>query len=510
MDARSKTQSIEYLKAVLDTSFGQEETQEAIVPDSYPDVAQIVSVEGNVILRSKEADAGRVSASGAVLVSVVYEPEGEAGLRSLGLTIPFNAGLDVAEVTDNSKLSVVANLASIDARMINSRKVLVKADVLVGLQAYEPAAMQCVVDLEEVEDQGLHLQREEMELCFVSALREKTFVVADDFALPAGRPAVGQVLKSRVRLLTDDVKSVGSKLIFKGYAGVEVLYTAAGSDEVHQVEFTASFSQMLELEEEAPEANHEIDLMLNNLYVEEARGEDGGIAIELHMLAQAVEKRISVVPYLSDAYSTKFDLNIKQIEQQVESLDPTEELTAEIRESIELGQGVLRVLDSGICIGKTHVSQEGGKLTISVPVTLSVLYSTEDGRVAGLTRRFEAGTQIDMRANRTYGARAHGGSEIQILPGANGLEVRIPIQFQVWPCKRFRFSAIDHVNWDEENPKDTGALPSVVVYHAQGGETLWYMAKRYSSTGQQILQANSLEEDMVPYPGQLFIIPKAR
>jgi len=54
------------------------------------------------------------------------------------------------------------------------------------------------------------------------------------------------------------------------------------------------------------------------------------------------------------------------------------------------------------------------------------------------------------------------------------------------------------------------SLPSVVVFHAEGGESLWHLAKRYCSTEALIVAANGLGEDAVPYPGQLFIIPKAR
>ncbi|MCL2369022.1 MAG: DUF3794 domain-containing protein, partial [Oscillospiraceae bacterium] len=97
MEAKLKTEEIEYLRLVLDTSFTQEETAETIVPDAYPDMDRVVDVEGNITLKSKEAGSGRVSVSGAVAVSVVYAPEGEGGLRCLELNLPFTAGLDAAE-----------------------------------------------------------------------------------------------------------------------------------------------------------------------------------------------------------------------------------------------------------------------------------------------------------------------------------------------------------------------------------------------------------------------------
>jgi len=138
-----------------------------------------------------------------------------------------------------------------------------------------------------------------------------------------------------------------------------------------------------------------------------------------------------------------------------------------------------------------------------------VVYVAEDGRLAGLNRRFEAKTELEQRPNRTYTASVRAGGDIQIMLTPNGLELRLGVTFTVWPCRKLRFEAIEGVRWDEGHPREVASLPSVVVFHAEGGESLWHLAKRHCSTEALIASANGLGEDAVPYPGQLFIIPKA-
>ncbi|MCL2563321.1 MAG: DUF3794 domain-containing protein [Oscillospiraceae bacterium] len=510
MEAKLRTDAIEYLRTVLDTSFTQEETSEAIVPDAYPDMETIVDVEGNITLRSKEAGAGRVVVNGAVAVSVVYLPEGEDCLRSLELTVPFTAGYDWAEVTDNTQTAVTVRLGSIDARMINSRKVLVRADILVEARGYEPAHMSCTSDSEDEPEAGLHIRREEVEQSFVSQVREKTFTLSDEFPLPAGRPPVGQILKSRIRLGTDDVKNVGNKLIFKGEAKIHLMYTAQNTHEPHVLDFTAGFSQIMELEGEGENASYETHLMLTNVYLESGVAENGAVGLELHMVAQAIEKKTRTIRYISDAYSTRFDLDTRHTEHTLESLDSAETLIAEVRESVELPLSVIRVVDSSAYTGRVQLSQEGGKLVLRASVFCSVAYVTEEGKLAGLTRRFEAKTELDMRSNRTYTAAAQISGDVQIMLTPNGVELRVAVAFTVHPNRKLRFTAIEGVTWDETAPRDMAALPSVVVFHAHGGESLWELARRYCSTEAQIAAANGLGKDVVPYPGQLFVIPKAR
>ena len=510
MEAKLKTDAIAYLKSVVEASFAQEETQEAIVPDTLPDMAHILDVEGKVILKSKETDLGRVSLSGTILVNVLYQAEGEDGVFRLDIPIPFTGGLDAEEITDETKVRLQVALQSCDARMINSRKVLVRADILVEVLGFDPSVIDCSTELENDEGANLHVQRDEIIINLVTAVHEKTFVIADDFVLPAGKPAIGELLKSRVRLMNEDIKHVGNKLIFKGYAGISVLYKAEGSGEVHPADFTASFSQILELEEDGAEKSFEIGLMLTNIFVEAVNTEQSGLGVELHLVAQATEKATFTRAFLSDAYSTKFDVENQMTEHHLENMDHRELLSSEVRESIEVPGGAMRVIDANACLGKVQIGQEDGQLNLHTAVFLSVLYVTEDGFIQGITRRFEANTKLDMRANRMYHASATLGGEIQVLPGANGLEVRVPVEFCVSSRQKLRFQAIEQISWEEEHMRDMAALPSVVVYHAVGGESLWYMAKRYSSTQEQIMLANGIDEHMVPYPGQLFIIPKAR
>ena len=510
MEAKLKTDAIAYLKSVVETSFTQEETQEAIVPDTYPDIARILDVEGKVLLKSKEADLGRVSLSGTVLVHVLYQAEDGAGVFSLDIPIPFTGGLDAEEITDETKVCLQAALQSCDARMINSRKVLIRADLLVEVLGFDPNVLSCSTELEDAQNAALHVQQDEQNVQLVTAVHEKTFVIADEFAMPAGKPMIGEILKSRVRFINEDIKYVGNKLIFKGYASISVLYKAEGTEEVFPADFTASFSQIMELEAEGTDKYFDMSFMLTNLFVEPANIESGGLSIELHLLAQAVEKASFVHRFLSDAYSTKFEVENHFAGGQLENIEHNETVATEIRESIELPHGVMRVIDANIFLGKVQLSQDDGKMSLHNSAFLTVLYLTEDGMTEGVTHHLEANASFDIRHRRTYHASAMLGGEIQVLPSANGLEVRIPLTYAISAKQKLSFQSVERISWEEEHMRDLSALPSVVLYHAEGGESLWYMAKRYCSTSEQIMLANAVDETVVPYPGQLFIIPKAR
>ena len=512
MEAKLRTDQINYLKKISDVVFTHEETAEIIVPDAMPDIIEVVDAEGTVILRSKEAESGRLTFSGMVSATVIYQPEDGSALCRLEVSMPFSATQDVPEVTAESQLCAVVRIGSLDARMINSRKALVRADVVVEAAAYAPAEIVWANRIEEDDGAGIELLRKQMELSLVTQVREKSFVLADEFVIPSGKPPIEEILKTSIDVLCDDVKAVGNKLIFKGNATIRLLYTGGGEEPI-PLEFAAAFSQIMEMEGEMESVSADIRLMLTNCYVENGSSvaaENAAIAVEMHMVAQAVCREMREIPYISDVYSTRFDLNEERAPLFLESEESPFTAQAESRENVEVADPVQRVLDTNFKTGKAYWTEENGAMRLTVSVGASALYMSDAGKVCGVSRKFEVSGISDMEPGVDYQVTAQVQSDAQALPAGSGVEFRIPVHFHVRPRRKFRTDAVSGVRWDEEQARDLSVLPSIVVHHVASGENLWMMAKKYCSTEELIQTANNLDPGASPERGQLFIIPKKR
>ena len=75
-------------RLILDTWNNYEETTDAIVPDTFPDIVRIAAVYGSPQLKDDAPQSGRVLISGSVRMTVLYVPEG-GGLRRLDIPISF-------------------------------------------------------------------------------------------------------------------------------------------------------------------------------------------------------------------------------------------------------------------------------------------------------------------------------------------------------------------------------------------------------------------------------------
>jgi len=507
MEAKLNADTINYLRKNLDTSFTHEETEETIVPDSMPDVDRILDTDGVVTIRSKEADNGRISLSGTIAVTVIYLSLESGGIHKLEMDIPFTTGVDAAGVSDESRLTAVAKIGNIDARTINSRKIIIRTDLIIEVRAFEDSEFIFFTEIEEDED--CQVLSGSSNATLITQVQEKSFSLADEFPMPAGKPRMGQILKTRVALESEDVKTVGNKLIFKGAAIIHVLYRS-DSDELTSVDFSASFSQIMEMAEEDEDQDVEIKFMLTNFYVEQGSGaEEAMIAVEINAVAQAVAKKRRELAYISDIYSTAYEINDTRETIAVDSEEKAFTVTASMRETIESSEQASKIIDTSVTVGKAHFSEEGDGISLKTNAAVSVIYMTEDGKLGGLSKKIEVSTTADYSSNMISGVSAAAG-DIQVAALGSGIDVSVPVHFEVRSNNKLKISAVTGVEWDEESPRDLSALPSVVVHHAKEGESLWNMAKNFASTESLIMMANNLEEDAVIQPGQFFIVPKRR
>lgn len=515
MEAKLKTDAIQYLKKRAETAFTHEETAEIIVPDALPDIMDILDTQGTIVVKSKEAAMGKMIFSGTVIADVLYRPEDEdeGELGKLEIAIPFTAEAEASEVTQDSLLYSKVDIGYLDARMINSRKALVRVDVLIMATAYQSEEFRWSGGIEDGPGGEIHSLMSSAELSFVTQLREKTFVLADEFELPAGKAPIEQFYKTHVQISSEEVKGVGNKLIFKGNVQLDILYKGEGEREPQILNFSAPFSQIIEMESDTEDAEFSVELMTTNCFIENGGSmavENAAVAIELHLVAQAVCRRKYSISYISDVHSTKFDLNEQMGELLADNTGQALSIDADSRETVELPAPVQRIIDSRFTVGKVFCTVEDGVMTMTAPVCAAAMYMTQEGRICSVSRRFEVTGNMDSIPGMKYFVSACVLGEAQAIAMGDSIEFYMPVRFEVTPGKEYTGSNVTGISWNEDEPRDLSALPSLTVHQVNEGETLWIMAKKYCSTEELIVAVNGLELGAEPEAGSMFIIPSKK
>lgn len=126
MELELRQETVRGWESVCRATLEQEETAEMIVPDACPDIWQVLDGEARLLLQRKEPQDGKGEFSGLLKTTILYQPEGEQGLRAMEVTLPFSASPELTQLTRRSMLHVIPRVLSVDVHLLNPRKVLVR------------------------------------------------------------------------------------------------------------------------------------------------------------------------------------------------------------------------------------------------------------------------------------------------------------------------------------------------------------------------------------------------
>ncbi|MGM9662610.1 MAG: SPOCS domain-containing protein [Oscillospiraceae bacterium] len=508
MELELKKESMDCYEMAADFTAAQEESTEMIVPDNCPDISRIVATEGNVFLRSAEARDGKAELSGAVKVSILYIPEKSASVQALEVSLPF---LMIEECPRECSILRPAVFAEeLTARTLNPRKVQVQCRLSASIVGYRwvtlpytlgfTAEKRCCVE---------SLLRQET-VSAVTALAEKDFTYEDTLALPQNRGAAAAILLSRQHSQISEAKAIGKKIVVKGNCFAEFLLKYENG-RCETASFDLPFSQIAEVE--APqEAKVQAALQLTGMEARLSPTEEGGSEISLSLFCKlqltVTERR--ELTLLTDLYSTAYDMETER--QELSFLDAEEpQVRRQVwQDTLEVGLSPESILFVSASCGRvTPGVDETEAPELRAPLRLRVLYLAEDGRVLSAERNGEVSLPF-RGAGEGLRCRARCAEEISAAITAEGIAVRVPVDFRLESRRVRKVGYVSCVRYEEEKLKDLSAMPSLVLRRKEEGETLWSLAKRHNAAVADILAANgcATEEEL---PGdRIILIPKRR
>ncbi len=484
----------------------QEETLETIVPDACPDILRIAAVCGQASLNGKQVRDGLAEVSGTVRAVVLYQPEEGGGLCRLEAALPFSVQLEVPGLTGQGAVQACVRLRSAEARALNPRKVLLRADLAADLTVVRPREQVFCQGVLEAGTHGVQEKVMEGETCQLTAVQEKPFTFSDQVRLNGGAGEPVRLMCCRAVPLCGECKLIGTKLIFKGTVELQLLVQEAGGvlTSFHE---SLAFSQVMEVPGVGESGDCRLAVELTQLSCE-ALGEDGRtLELTLDLLAQAQVWSRRSAALLLDLYSTGFQTQVEREEQSLWQLLELSNRVQNVRELLETG--ARNVVDSWVSLGELHRSQEGEQLVLEGEARVSVLYLDEEGAVQTFQRALTVACRLDAPAGAVCRCRMAPPGEVFAAPTAGGIEVRFSVEFQCLLLREKKYPAVCGAALGEPRTRGEGAQPSVVLRLAGPGEDLWELAKSCGTTTQKILQANELEEEVLP-AGRMLLIPSVR
>ena len=283
-----------------------------IVPDSKPDLQEILRCEGKVNIREKRITDDRISFSGEMEVSVLYRAKnGERPLYAMKASLPLEDFLHIDGLEKDMDVELEAELEHLDCQIINDRKIGVKAVIQMKAEAEQQKRAEI---LSGVTGEGIECLRGNLRMERDTVTLKDRFTVKEDLNLSASKPEIAEVLWEGVELTEQDMRAMDGKVMVRGNLKVSMLYMD-GEGNLGSFSEKIPFNGYLEGDEIDPKTE-----LNGSLTVEEAKltpmadedGEARQVAVDVTIGAQLNGKEAVEQEIFQDAYAPKGTVNLEK------------------------------------------------------------------------------------------------------------------------------------------------------------------------------------------------------
>lgn len=513
--------SVEIIKQVVNHTHEKQSSAlsyisdcDIIVPDYKPDMINILKVSAKEQIDEKSISKDYVTVSGKIDYSILYiTDDSDKPIDNINYTTPFTKQIPIEGSDEECSCIVKSSVVHTEHNIHNSRKLNVKCAVDMSACVFQKSSSEIVTN---VSDQSvMPFKKNTVTCCNVCEVKEHIFTV-EEFCQINDSGHCSEVVDHCVSIVNSDVKVVANKVIIKGDMLVKTLYLS--DMDLKQTESEIPFTQIVDIDTNDGDVIPVAEYMIKNTSVSCELDTDATMS-QLKVTAQicAVVKLFaqSSIDYISDAYSPDFETDVIRSQIVITGIEDTvnsqcivnERLKTESTDSI---QKVL-ALDTSAHVEQTEIISDSIRVTGFV--NASVIFRGQTDTVSSLDTKIPF--ECDVKMNTPCKSKNvkcicsvsdHNAS--YNIDGTDTINIREVIKLS---CNLISENCVDVVNdieFDENKKTDKSTQAGITVYFVQNGDNMWDIAKRYNTTGEEIITVNKLENDFELACGQQLIIPK--
>ena len=476
-----------------------------IVPDSKPDILNTICTSGVVCIYKKEILEGRAKIEGCINTYIMYiADDSNDKVRGLTTNLDFMESISVSNCKEGMTCKLNTNLKSIEARVINGRKIGIKAAIDVEIIIYENEEVEIINDIQDNSD--LQILKEDVKVNSLLGTGE-TKIYAKENIIIDNIDNLAEILKTTIVICGKDTKISYNKILTKAEAEIKIMYLTE-DNRINTVNSKIPIVGFIDMPNISEENIIDIDYEIKNIILKPNSAEEHSIYVELEVLVTAnvyEEKQINLI---QDIYcpNENIEFNKKSINTITNKENKSE--VKQIKEKINLdGIDGKTIIDVDVIPVIEKQTNLDNKNICDGEVELRFIISNDDlqvdTRIAKIPFSFEI--ENSNGSDETNKLDIEVQNSDFIVQDNNIVDSNIELQVNTNSYRNSNMNIIDQIeNTGEKEQEDY----SVIMYIVKKGDTLWEIAKKYNTTIDEIVRVNGIEDPDVINVGQKIFIPR--
>ena len=184
-----------------------------IVPDTKPDILSTISTSGVVSVYKKEVQEDKVRIDGTVNAYIMYMPDGtEDTVRGLSTNVDFSQNIDVKNCKENMNVLSDISVKTIEAQVINGRKINVKVTLEVNLKVYSNENVEIINSVSNNSD--IQILKQDLTLNSLVGTGSTKVYAKDNIQIDNG-DIFAEILQTQINITDKDIKISYNKILTK-------------------------------------------------------------------------------------------------------------------------------------------------------------------------------------------------------------------------------------------------------------------------------------------------------
>ena len=177
--------------------------------------------QGEVQIEEVHMMEGKASVKGLLHFQILYASDGDIPVSEMTGTIPFEETISLPQAKAEDEISVQAEIGDLKSELINSRKLGMKAIVVLNVTAGSVCDGEGAIDIEGGED--IYTKKRTAEVSYLVFSKKDTLRVRDEWKIPGTKDAMQRILYSDVCIGELNTRMEEEKLLVEGHANIFVI-----------------------------------------------------------------------------------------------------------------------------------------------------------------------------------------------------------------------------------------------------------------------------------------------
>ena len=465
-----------------------------IVPDIKPDIVSIVNTNAIPYIYKEEVFTGRIRIEGNVDTYVVYLAENGEN-RSIGTTLTFIESIEDNLINEGAFVKQKIVLENIESKVLNERKISIKAVLKVISDVYEKSEIQLLNDFDSIN--GIQKLKENLEIRSIVGANTVRTSIKEDISVDESYN-ISEILKVSVDIINIENKISINKVLAKADAEIKVIFLAEDG-RIGVANAKIPIMSFIDIDKITDKNICNTEYSIRNMLFKVSSNKHAiNAQIEFDVSCEVYE--IKNIEVIQDMYGINNNINFSKKETMVQTNEnnPFEKIS--INERI-LVEDIISIYDVLLLPKVVSINQSGVNFNYECELNMTIFYDADNRNglnVKNVTIPFM------FKMNNDSGNIEFTFIKKVFTVNGENVDYEIDIIATELNTNFKKISVIENVETIELEDENSYKM---IVYFVKPEDTAWSIAKTFRVPVQRILEQNEIEnENSITAGDRLFIM----